>query len=117
MSFPYLEYSVRDDGLLNEFPLRFHKYDNITIIDILTGEEKIIETKSGEKVIYLDDKKAITYYKGEYIYYHIDNWEKYRSEKADEINCHSVYRFESCGDYIFVFDKNYSKLLNRIAIN
>ncbi|HRR76168.1 MAG TPA: hypothetical protein P5191_05055 [Ruminococcus sp.] len=116
LSFPYYEFSNLDEGFINEAPLRFHKYDTITVLDPLSGEEKNIETRSGEKVIYLDDKKAITYYKGEYLYYHIDTWEKYRSEKANEINHHSVYRFESCGDYIFVFDKNYSKLLNRIEI-
>ena len=117
LSFPYYEYSNLDEGFINELPLRLHKYDTITFINPLSGEEKNIKTKSGEKVIYLDDKKAITFHKDEYHHYYIDDWKEYKSERAKEINSHSVYRFETCGEYVFVFDKNYSKLLNKIPIN
>ena len=117
LSFPYYEYSNLDEGFINELPLRLHKYDTITFINPLSGEEKNIKTKSGEKVIYLDDKKAITFHKDEYHHYYIDDWKEYKSERAKEINSHSVYRFETCGDYVFVFDKNYSELLNKISIN
>ena len=37
-------------------------------------------------------------------------------QPADEIKSSGSYTFESCGDYIFVFDDNYDKLLNTISI-
>lgn len=57
-----------------------------------------------------------TYYKGMYHFYNIDTWNCYKSINAEEIDNHSAYRFETCGDYIFVFDDNYDKLLNTISI-
>lgn len=33
-----------------------------------------------------------------------------------KITATSTYRFETCGNYIFVFDDNYNKLLNTIDI-
>lgn len=53
----YDNYSVRDYGLYNNYPLQFHKYDQITLIDLKTDSEKIIKTRSGEKIIYLSNKK------------------------------------------------------------
>ena len=78
--------------------------------------EKIIKTRSGEKIIYLSNKKAVSFYKGNYLFYDIKNWENYKSIDADEINSHGCYTFESCGDYIFVFDDNSRELLNTINV-
>ena len=76
-----------------------------------------LQTHSGEKVIYLDNKKAITYYKKKYIFYSIDSWKKIKSIDADEIKNYGFYTFESCGDYIFIFDDNTGGLINRISID
>lgn len=113
----YDNYSVRDYGLYNNYPLQFHKYDQITLIDLKTDSEKIIKTRSGEKIIYLSNKKAVSFYKGKYLFYDIKNWENYKSIDADEINSHGCYTFESCDDYVFVFDDNSGNLLNSIDVS
>lgn len=113
----YDEYSVRDFGLYNECPLMFHNYDQITIINLKTETKKTIKTRLGEKIIYLSNKKAVSFYKGQYLFYDIENWKEFKSINADEINSHSTYKFESCGDYIFVFDNNSGELLNTIDVS
>ena len=94
----------------------FHNSDQINIINLKDEKKNSITTKSGEKIIYLNNKTAVTYYKGMYHFYNIDTWNRYKSINAEEIDNHSAYRFETCGDYIFVFDDNYDKLLNTISI-
>lgn len=79
----------------------------------ITSEYK---TKIKERVLYADTEKAITYYKGRYITYSLDNWKKIKSQKASEIKSNGSYTFETCGDYIFVFDDNSGKLINTIDI-
>ena len=110
------EYSARDVGFYDELPLTFHKGDKINIINIKNGNKKNIKTKSGEKIISLNNKTVVTYYKEQYHFYNIDTWNCYKSVNAEEIDNHSTYRFETCGNYIFVFDDNYNKLLNTIDI-
>ena len=73
-------------------------------------------TRTFERILYVDDEKAITYYNGEYLIYSFDKWEITAEQPADEIKSSGSYTFESCGDYIFVFDDNYDKLLNTISI-
>lgn len=79
----------------------------------ITSEYK---TKIKERILYADTKKAITYYKGRYITYSLNNWKKIKSQKANEIKSGNSYTFETCGDYIFIFDDNSGELVNTIDI-
>ena len=97
--------------------LELHKYDIYALTDMKSG--KIInqhKTRKYERIIYADTKKAITYYRGNYITYSTDNWKEVESQKADEIKKDGSYFFDTCGDYVFVFDNNTYKLLNKISI-
>ena len=96
--------------------LELHKYDIYVLTDIKSG--KIInqhKTRKYERIIYADTKKAITYYRGNYITYSTDNWKEIKSQKADEIKKDGSYFFDTCGEYVFVFDDNTDKLLNKIS--
>lgn len=73
-------------------------------------------TKTFERILYADSEKAITYYDGKYLTYSVDEWEVTAEHPADEIKSGSSYTFETCGDYIFVFDDNSGELLNTIDI-
>lgn len=73
-------------------------------------------TRTFERILYVDDEKAITYYNGEYLTYSFDKWEITAEQPADEIKSSGSYTFESCGDYIFVFDDNSGNLLNTINV-
>ena len=59
----------------------------------------------------------MTYYKGHYLTYDLNNWKVIRKQDADEIKNGGSYTFETCGDYIFVFDDDSGDLLNMISIN
>jgi hypothetical protein len=109
-------YSIRDYGLYNNYPLIFHKYDQINITSLITGKVKTINTKKLEKIIYIDKSKAITYYKGNYMFYNLDNWNCYKKISSNEIKQNRTYTFESCKDNIFVFDSS-NKLIDIINIS
>ena len=97
--------------------LKRHKYDIYALIDISCGKvAKHYKTHRYEKIIYADTEKAITYYRGKYITYSTKNWEKIDSHKASEIKKDGSYTFETCGNYIFVFDDNTGKVINKISI-
>ncbi len=110
------DYSVKDYGLYNNYPLRFHEYDQINIINLKTDETKTIITNKNEKIIFINKNKVVTYYDGSYLFYNLDNWERYKKIDANEINSNGEYSFQSCGNYIFVFDSS-KKLLDRISIS
>lgn len=96
--------------------LELHKYDIYALTDIKSG--KIInqhKTRKYERIIYADTKKAITYYRGNYITYSTDNWKEVKSQKAAEIKKDGSYFFDTCGEYVFVFDDT-GKLLNKIPL-
>ena len=63
-----------------------------------------------------NSQKAITYYKGKYLTYSLEDWSLIKKQSVDEIKEGGSYTFESCGDYIFVFDNNSGELLNTINI-
>lgn len=88
--------------------IEFVNADNMKI-------EKIFETKEKERVLFADKDTAITFYKGEYITYSLDSWKKISSQKATEIQKENEYCFQTCGDYIFVY--NYGDIINRIPIS
>ncbi len=76
----------------------------------------IFKTKTFERILYADSQKAITYYKGQYLTYSLSDWEVIKEQNADEIKNGGSYTFESCGEYIFVFDDKQGKLINTIGI-
>ncbi len=97
--------------------LELHKYDIYALTDMKSG--KIInqhKTRKYERIIYADTKKAITYYRGNYITYSTDKWKKINTQKADEIKKDESYFFDTCGDYVFVFSDNTDEMINKIPI-
>ncbi len=103
-----VEISHYDDYKLHDF---------ITILDADT-EEIVYEhkTRINEIVVYADAEKAVTYYHGKYIVRSLKDWKKLNSQKANEIKKNGKYSFDACGDYVFVFDDDTGKLLNKISI-
>lgn len=98
--------------------LKYHKYDVVAVFDSthcsLINEKTF---RTFERVICVDKDKVMTYYKGHYLTYDLNNWKVIRKQDADEIKNGGSYTFETCGDYIFVFDDDSGELLNTININ
>ena len=94
-----------------------HKSDHLYIINTVDCTKSLERnTKTFERILYADNKKAITYYNGKYLTYSLDDWRIIASQEAVEIQNRGSYTFETCGDYIFIFDSNSDELLNRISI-
>ena len=68
------------------------------------------------RIIYSDSEKAATYYKGKYYFRSLDDWSITSEVPAKEIKKGGAYTFDSCGDYIFVFNTETGELLNRISV-
>ncbi len=97
--------------------MQFHLNDMLYIFDTDNFSNPVrFKTKTFERIIYADKEIAITYYNGKYITYSLENWKKIGRQKADEIEKGGSYSFESCGDYIFVFDDNTGEMINKIVI-
>ncbi len=111
-----LRYDPLQYAIKNEVSLLYHSYDELFLLDCNSEEVLSRKTKSGEKVLYLSNQKAITYYKGQYLTYSLSDWEVIKEQNADEIKNGGSYTFESCGEYIFVFDDKQGKLINTIGI-
>ncbi len=96
--------------------LRDHYKDIIEITDTDGNFIDKHETKKHERIIFYDNEKAVTYYNGKYRIYDLNDWHLICKQTADEIQNDGSYIFESCGDYVFVFDDNSGKLLNTINV-
>ena len=95
-----------------------HKNDRLYIISTDDCTKSFQHgTRTFERILYADGEKAITYYNGEYLTYSLDKWEVIDSQSADEIQVGGSYTFESCGDYVLVFDDNSGELLNTIDVS
>ena len=90
--------------------------DRIILWNYETSHFEEKKTKNHERIIYANSQKAITYYKGKYLTYSLEDWSLIKKQSVDEIKEGGSYTFESCGDYIFVFDNNSGELLNTINI-
>lgn len=102
----------------SEYPiLKNHRWDCVNVIDSETFEFiSSNKTKKYERIIYADENKAITFYSGNYLTYSLEDWEVIDKQKADEIKDGGSYTFETCGEYIFVFDDDTGELLNTISV-
>lgn len=97
--------------------IKNHEADCLSIINIDNMQiKKEYKTREKERLLYADTEKAITYYKNNYLTYSLDNWEKIKSQQAEEIKPGGSYTFETFDNYIFVFDDNSDKLINTIDI-
>jgi len=104
-------------GLQDSNKLVNHKSDCIVFMEKNNLNSKVEHfTKKYEKTIYANSEKAITYYKGKYLTYSLNDWKVTDKQSASEIKEGGSYNFVTCGDYIFVFDNNSGELLNRIHI-
>lgn len=96
--------------------LENHGYDVLIKINLSSQEMYSHRTNRFERILYADSKKVITYYDGKYLTYLVEEWEVIAEQPADEIKSGGSYTFETCGDYIFVFDDSSGELLNTIDI-
>ena len=98
--------------------LHQHDYDAICIVDTENLRiEKEYKSKVFERIIYADTEKAITYYKGKYRTHRLSDWKVIEKTPAKEIKNGGSYLFETCSDYVFVFDADSGDLLNTIPID
>ncbi len=116
---------ILTSNVISEYPpygnfddMKGHKNDNLCIYDIQNHElSAVYKTHRHERIIYADDYKAVTYYKGKYLFRSLDDWSITSKLPADEIKRGGSYTFDSCGDYIFVFDTESGELLNKVNIS
>lgn len=98
--------------------IKNHNFDTVCLVDL--NDLKIckeLKTKKYERILYADTEKTITYYKGNYCTYSMSDWELLEKQSAHEIKNGGSYSFEVCGDLLFVFDEESSKLLNTIDVS
>ena len=116
---------ILTSNVISEYPpygnfddMKGHKNDNLCIYDTQNHQlSAVYKTHSHERIIYADDYKAVTYYKGKYLFRSLDDWSITSKLPADEIKRGGSYTFDSCGDYIFVFDTESGELLNKVNIS
>ena len=102
----------------NTSTLKYHNYDMLLSFDIDTSKmNDKYKLKRFERIICIGENKVITYYKGKYLTYSLDDWKVTNKQSASEIKEGGSYNFVACGDHIFVFDNGSDELLNKIPIN
>ena len=86
--------------------MKNHKHDVLLTID-KNNPDNIDrwETKTFERILYVDDSVIITYYKGKFIRYLTDSKEKI-NENDSEIKDPGRYSTQSCGLYLFIIDSD-----------
>ena len=109
-------YDPRDGLTRPEKDLSVHQYDTLCLYNLNTGESKEYNTGKGEKIVYVDNEKFITFCDKKYLVRSVDNYEITDEMPAHEIKRGGTYTFEQCGEYIFVFDGDSGELLNKIKI-
>ena len=97
--------------------LKNHDCDSVYIYDVQSRERKEKhDFQTFERVIGIGADHVVTYYKGKYLTYSRDDWKVVSEKDADEISKDGKYYFETCGEYVFVFDDNTGECINRIKI-
>ena len=97
--------------------MRRHDGDVLSVFDIVNEKYTYVyKTKKFERVLYSDTQKAITYYDHSYYTYSLEDWTVINTMPANEIHEGGSYVFDTCGEYIFVFDGDSGELLNKIKI-
>lgn len=110
VTFPHDDYFKEIDNL------KKHRKDTVIFVNTDSMKiEKDFKFQKNERVLFADKDTAITFFKGKYITYSLDSWTKISSQKATEIQKGNEYCFQTCGDYIFVY--NYGDIINRIPIS
>lgn len=105
------------DSFPDPSELKNHGCDSVFTYDVQSGERKgKHDFRTFERVIGISADRVVTYYKGSYLTYSRDDWKVVSEQKADEIKKDSKYYFETCGGYIFVFDDDTGKCINRIKV-
>lgn len=95
-----------------------HKNDYLFIFKSKDCTEQFDrETKTFERILYVDNEKVLTYYNGKYLTYSLDEWKVIDKQPAKEIKNGGLYTFEICNEYIFVFDYVSGELLNTIDVS
>ncbi|MBE6843120.1 MAG: hypothetical protein E7510_09880 [Ruminococcus sp.] len=97
--------------------MKNHDGDVLSVFDIVNEKYTYVyKTKKFERVLYSDTQKAITYYDHSYYTYSLEDWTVINTMPANEIHEGGSYVFDTCGEYIFVFDGDSGELLNKIKI-
>ena len=97
--------------------MRRHDGDVLSVFDIVNEKYTYVyKTKKFERVLYSDTQKAITYYDHSYYTYSLEDWTVINTMPANEIHEGGSYVFDTCGEYIFIFDGDSGELLNKIKI-
>ena len=98
--------------------LKTHSGEILFYIDSETFEEtNSFETKKRERILFADNDIILTYYNGKYRTYDANTKKVIKKQSAKEIKNNGSYTFETCGDYVFVFDAESGDLLNAIPID
>lgn len=96
--------------------LMYHTFDCIYVYDLSSNKLlKHYKTRQGERIIYSDEEKIMTYYNHYVITYSSNDWKILDEKKVAYIKNGGIYHFELCGSKIFVFDEKY-KLLDIVEV-
>ncbi len=96
--------------------LKNHSCDSVYIYDVQSREKEKHDFRTFERVIGIGADHVVTYYKGKYLTYSRDDWKVVSEKDADEIKKDGKYYFEACGEYVFLFDDDTGKCINRIKV-
>lgn len=72
-------------------------------------------TREHEKIIYADDSKTVTYYKGKYYVYATADWTVFSQQKAKGLEAGKTYRFVPCGQELLVLNADTGQLTEQIG--